>query len=104
MVCSAGTSDGVHEEEAGAPRGNRTPVSTLKGWRPGPLDDGGTGVSIGALYSARQRVRRGRGPACRQAGGARQELAAGRRGVYAMFNNASMLEDTLRFQALLAGE
>ena len=26
---------------AGAPRGNRTPVSTLKGWRPRPLDDGG---------------------------------------------------------------
>ena len=25
----------------GAPKGVRTPVSTLKGWRPGPLDDGG---------------------------------------------------------------
>jgi uncharacterized protein YecE (DUF72 family) len=32
------------------------------------------------------------------------ELAAGRRGVYAMFNNVSMVEDALRFQALLAGE
>ena len=79
MVCSAGTSDKVHEEEAGAPRGNRTPVSTLKGWRPGPLDDGGAGVSIGALYGARQRVRGRRGR--------KGELGAGRRAVYAMFNN-----------------
>jgi uncharacterized protein YecE (DUF72 family) len=33
----------------------------------------------------------------------REELAAGRRAVYAMFNNVSMLDDALRFQALLAG-
>ncbi len=26
---------------SGAPKGIRTPVSTLKGWRPRPLDDGG---------------------------------------------------------------
>lgn len=34
----------------------------------------------------------------------REELAAGRRAVYAMFNNASMLDDAQRFQALLAGQ
>ena len=34
----------------------------------------------------------------------REELAAGRRTVYAMFNNVFMLEDAQRFQALLAGE
>ena len=28
-------------EEGGAPTGIRTPVSTLKGLRPSPLDDGG---------------------------------------------------------------
>ena len=28
----------------GAPEGNRIPVSTLKGWRPRPLDDGGHGA------------------------------------------------------------
>jgi uncharacterized protein YecE (DUF72 family) len=34
----------------------------------------------------------------------REELAAGRPAVYTMFNNASMLADAQRFQALLAGE
>jgi uncharacterized protein YecE (DUF72 family) len=34
----------------------------------------------------------------------REELAAGRRAVYAMFNNVHMLEDAQRFQSLLAGE
>ena len=31
----------LHSLLAGAPKEIRTPVSTLKGWRPGPLDDGG---------------------------------------------------------------
>jgi uncharacterized protein YecE (DUF72 family) len=33
----------------------------------------------------------------------REELAAGRRAVYAMFNNVFMLEDARRFRAMLAG-
>jgi uncharacterized protein YecE (DUF72 family) len=34
----------------------------------------------------------------------REELAAGRRAVYAMFNNVFMLDDAQRFQGLLSGE
>jgi uncharacterized protein YecE (DUF72 family) len=41
---------------------------------------------------------------CRLAKMCQEELAAGRRGVYAMFNNVSMLGDAVRFQALLASD
>ena len=49
----------------------------------------------GSLWHLANRARRS---------GQKGELAAGRRAVYAMFNNVSMLGDALRFQALLAGE
>src|SRR3972149_7494980 len=41
VVKPESTMSWVGSAGTGAPRGNRTPVSTLKGWRPGPLDDGG---------------------------------------------------------------
>jgi uncharacterized protein YecE (DUF72 family) len=44
------------------------------------------------------------GNRCAGEGGGREELAAGRRAVYAVFNNVSMLDDAQRFQALLGGE
>jgi len=44
------------------------------------------------------------GNRCEGKEGRRESCPAGWRGVYAMFNNISMLEDALRFQALLPVE
>jgi hypothetical protein len=42
----------------GTPRGNRIPVSTLKGWRPRPLDDGGPTQSSTYLSGPANRIGR----------------------------------------------
>ena len=43
------------------------------------------------------------GNQCKGEASRSEELAAGRRAVYAMFNNVSMLDDAQHFQSLLAG-
>jgi hypothetical protein len=57
-VLSLGSLRDCSVPRAGTPRGNRIPVSTLKGWRPRPLDDGGPTQSSTYLSGPANRIGR----------------------------------------------